>query len=775
MFWNEKAESRSFKGTEESSGWASEPTTPSERLNMSRQLFFHYHQLPFMYQGHNILLNVSQNSSAISGLPHSRPPIPGLFTGIGDREDSYDKLHHSSHHHTLDLSDIDQKVSQQLLAADKTHNGSSSAAPYDGLPPLSPIFPSSMSPAAMFLSAFSPAVSNAPLPDDEGEEVEGYKLGSIIGYGGFSTIRRAFSPSGGTVAVKIVRRSDLASQANPTQARDRMDNEGSIWKTLSHEHILPLFHFAHTPYADFFFMLLCPAGTLYDILKRDGHPALPLDDAGTMFRQVVRGVRYLHEQMGLVHADLKLENVLVDEMGVCRITDFGMTRSVAEEFDEDPPAPQTAPRQVRDQYSALDSFRSPRSLLRGRGSLKATGHLSLLHHRSRPRRRESTPVSTQAHPQTPQSHAVYEFPPGSLPYAAPELLHAPDADHVYRPDPAQDIWALGVMLYALLTGGLPFVDSFEPRLTMKILRGTVPSPILAEIDLLTDSRLGAFEMPKNVGRGAELVLRGCLESSVTQRWTIAAVDDVSWSVGWDSDTNDSCSGLAECEPERMAHDMRTCGQGPASRSASCAHSVVSERLASEDALPELEDDAEPMHRSIARSTSSRSRSTGTGPFSPFTNTWSEIGTPSVGLPELHLPLPGTLTLTRPSPERLRGRHASKDSVSGRRSSAGLARSTSPSVEPISPTSAEMRGRKRMGGPSEQSLPTPVLDLSKERPKRAGSQPARHSAPWAVPSRVRATVGISPALSVAFPMSHDGYGSVLKTGTCNVRSRSVERA
>jgi serine/threonine protein kinase len=456
---------------------------------MSRQLFLYYHQLPFMHQGHNILLNVSQNSSAISGLPHSRPPIPSIFT---DREDPYER-HHSPHHHTLDLSDIDQKVSQQLLAADNGHNNvsSSAAETYDGLPPLSPIFPGfdqgsiSLSPAAMFLSSFSPSVSAAPLPDDEGEEVEGYKLGSIIGYGGFSTIRRAFSPSGGSVAVKIVRRSDLASQASPTQARDRLENESSIWKTLSHEHILPLFHFSHTPYADFFFMLLCPAGTLYDILKRDGRPALPHDDAGTLFRQVVRGVRYLHDQMGLVHADLKLENVLVDEMGVCRISDFGMTRSIVEELEEDPAVPQTAPRLVRDQCSVVDSFRSPRpsSLLRGRGSLKATGHLSLLHHRiPRPRRRESTPISSQAHPQTPLPHAVYEFPPGSLPYAAPELLRTPDAEHSYRPDPAQDIWALGVMLYALLTGGLPFVDSFEPRLTMKILHGTSHRPILPKLN-----------------------------------------------------------------------------------------------------------------------------------------------------------------------------------------------------------------------------------------------------------------------------------------------------
>ena len=75
-----------------------------------------------------------------------------------------------------------KKVLQQPLATDKTHNVSSSAPEtYDGLPPLSPIFSSynqggiSMSPAAIFLSAFSSAGSAAlhPSPDDLSEEVEG--------------------------------------------------------------------------------------------------------------------------------------------------------------------------------------------------------------------------------------------------------------------------------------------------------------------------------------------------------------------------------------------------------------------------------------------------------------------------------------------------------------------------------------------------------------------------------------------------------------------------
>ncbi|KAK1923611.1 kinase-like domain-containing protein, partial [Papiliotrema laurentii] len=59
------------------------------------------------------------------------------------------------------------------------------------------------------------------------------------------------------------------------------------------------------------------------------------------------------------------------------------------------------------------------------------------------------------------------FPSASLPYAPPELLRAPPT----HPTLGQDIWALGVILHALLTGRLPFVDSFDPRLQMKILRG----------------------------------------------------------------------------------------------------------------------------------------------------------------------------------------------------------------------------------------------------------------------------------------------------------------
>jgi serine/threonine protein kinase len=307
-----------------------------------------------------------------------------------------------------------------------------------------------LSPAAMFLLGFSPSAAQVSLPDSEGQVIAGYTLGPTIGYGGFSTIRRASSLSGGIVAAKIVQRSDLAKQGNPILARKRLDHEAAVWASISHEHILPLFSTVQTPYADYFFTLYCPAGSLFDILKRDGRPALPHDDVGTMFRQVVRGLRYLHEVAGFVHRDIKLENVLVDEMGVCRIGDFGMTKKIGEDDEEQ-------------QESEAARLPSGRMGLHGN-----VHHLSLIRHNGA-RHRNSTPLPSSPMP----AHPTHIVQPGSLPYASPELL-LPQTVPI-RPHPAQDMWALGVLLYVMLTGRLPFSDPLEPRLHMKILRGATLS------------------------------------------------------------------------------------------------------------------------------------------------------------------------------------------------------------------------------------------------------------------------------------------------------------
>ena len=380
--------------------------------------------------------------------------------------------------------DPDQMISEELAPFGlHSHAVAFSEPPLDffGSPLLSPPpvddLPEvdlSSSPAAMFLSAFSPTPSERSLPpDDEGAVVAGYTLGPIIGRGGFSIIRTASSLQGGTVAVKIVRHADLDKQPDSVLARKSLEREAQVWGSLNHEHTLPLFTVNHTSYADFFFTAYCPAGSLFDILKRDGNPALPQDDAGMMFRQVVRGLRYMHEVAGFVHGDLKLENVLVDEMGVCKIGDFGMARKIGEIDDdvesEGEGAGVQRSRTLSQARPPSTTALGPRSV--GRTAGKLPQHLSLrLRHGTPTRHRISSPYPASGAPATVPNRG---FAPGSLPYAAPELLLSPDnASTPYAAHPAQDIWALGVMLFTLLTGKLPFSDSFEPRLQMKILHGT---------------------------------------------------------------------------------------------------------------------------------------------------------------------------------------------------------------------------------------------------------------------------------------------------------------
>ncbi|KAG1785248.1 kinase-like domain-containing protein [Suillus plorans] len=483
---------------------------------------------------------------------------------------------------TASGSDLDQDISRQLITSNNEH------AP---LPESGGV---SMSPAMMFLSAFNPSAIPQS-PDAEGEIIRGYVLGPIIGYGGFSVIRRASSPSGGVVAVKIVRRTDLEKQTDPSLARRRLNHEAQIWASLCHEHTLPLFFSEHTPYADFFFSLLCPAGSLYDILLRDGRPALPHDDAGMMFRQIVRGVRYLHEVAGYVHRDIKLENVLVDEMGICRICDFGMTRKIGE-VDGDEPLSDAD--NHSDNHSGTHRHRSTSNRP---VKSNTSSHLSILRHHRPRRHRISTPIGENP----PPVHPSHVFQQGSLPYASPELL---------QPKPSR----------------------FK----------------------------GVYDMPSGISRGAEHVLKGCLERDVRTRWTIATVDEMAWGVGLDDDDDDDTSPVTDKDKfELVDYPSRRSPSLSQSRSRPCARRDNKPNPPhTEEAPPRL------SNRSLSRasvstasslSTRCTSRSISRPPVVryPMSPTYNELShsvvsaSTSLSVPPLDIGGPTLLASPGPSPER----------------------------------------------------------------------------------------------------------------------------
>jgi MAP/microtubule affinity-regulating kinase len=235
----------------------------------------------------------------------------------------------------------------------------------------------------------------------------------------------------------------------------------------------------------------------------------------------------MHEIALLVHGDIKLENVLVDEMGVCRIADFGMTRGIGE-LDEDCDLTQEQNRETLHPNGVV--VHRAASL-----NLPPSGKSSGTKPRPSTTRHRNSTNSTQA------SHVTQTFQPGSLPYASPELLQPHCLTH-----PAQDVWAVGILLFTLFTGRLPFMDSYEPRLTMKIMKGV-------------------YDVPPGIGRGAERILEGCLDPSLPTRWTIARVDELAWSIGSGTEGDD-------VTPSESDEEFESCPASASSSMASASHS-----------------------------------------------------------------------------------------------------------------------------------------------------------------------------------------------------------
>lgn len=97
-------------------------------------------------------------------------------------------------------------------------------------------------------------------------------------------------------------------------------------RQLHHPNITQMYEVIATESSVWIVAELCSGGELFDYLVEKGR--LAEDETKIMFGQLCLAVAYLHDK-GIVHRDLKLENVLLDERCRVKLGDFGFTR----EFD----------------------------------------------------------------------------------------------------------------------------------------------------------------------------------------------------------------------------------------------------------------------------------------------------------------------------------------------------------------------------------------------------------------------------------------------------------
>jgi protein-serine/threonine kinase len=159
-----------------------------------------------------------------------------------------------------------------------------------------------------------------------------YILGQTLGEGEFGKVKMGWKRDGGVqVAIKLIRRETLGS--NPSRL-PKIYREIAILRGLQHPNIVRLHEMVETERHIGIILEYASGGELFDYILN--HRYLKDNGARRLFAQLVSGVGYLHKK-GIVHRDLKLENLLLDRNRNIIITDFGFanTFNPDDELDEE--------------------------------------------------------------------------------------------------------------------------------------------------------------------------------------------------------------------------------------------------------------------------------------------------------------------------------------------------------------------------------------------------------------------------------------------------------
>jgi tousled-like kinase len=161
-----------------------------------------------------------------------------------------------------------------------------------------------------------------------------YVLDCLLGKGGFSEVWKGYDLRElREVAVKIHQLDPRWPDSKKENYTKHVSREYEIHRNVRHSRIVSLFDVFEIDNNSFATVLECCKGTDLDtLLKRKKR--LPERQARSILLQILTGMQYLSQpsasgsRQGIIHYDLKPGNILFDEFGDAKITDFGLSKIV---------------------------------------------------------------------------------------------------------------------------------------------------------------------------------------------------------------------------------------------------------------------------------------------------------------------------------------------------------------------------------------------------------------------------------------------------------------
>ncbi|HPR64047.1 MAG TPA: SpoIIE family protein phosphatase [Thermoanaerobaculia bacterium] len=248
-----------------------------------------------------------------------------------------------------------------------------------------------------------------------------YRIDKVLGFGGMGVVYKATDLKLNVpVALKMLR-----SKAESMDL-ERLRQEILLARKVTHENVCRVYDLEEIDGEEYISMELLKGESIKEIQIRKG--LYSVGQTLNLLRQILRGLAAAHK-MGVIHCDLKPENIMVDETGHLAIMDFGISRAVDQPIEKGAPIMGT-----------------------------------------------------------------------------PEFL-SPEQIRGKQVDGRTDLYSVGVIVYEMLTGEVPFEDTDVYRLLDKVLEDTPQPPSLYRSDIpegLENIILRAMEKdPRNRYQTAE--------------------------------------------------------------------------------------------------------------------------------------------------------------------------------------------------------------------------------------------------------------------------------